>query len=157
MLRAIRPGWRLLLLPLAPYLLSFVLPFKTPGSVDFGFVIFQTQLHALCHLLAWSKTVGDLMAAMTWCANPLFWFGYFAMMRGRYAVGIILGLCATVLALVPPIFAYISGTNEFPTMPYCWWAWLASMILLTIAAELAYDLSPERAELERQWAQDRAK
>jgi hypothetical protein len=94
---------------------------------------------------------------MTWLANPLLWLGYFAMVRGRYAVAIIFGVGATLLALVPPVSSYVSGKNVFPEMPYCWWTWLASMILLVIAAELAYDLSPERAELERQWASKRAK
>jgi hypothetical protein len=155
-MRATRPGWRLLLVPFIPYLLSFVIPVKTPESLEFGFVVFQNQLYSLCHSLARLKDIGDLMAAMTWIANPLLWLGYFAMMRGRYAVAIIFGLGATLLALVPPVFTYISGKNVFPEMPYCWWAWLASMILLIIAAELAYDLSPERAELERQWAGDRA-
>jgi hypothetical protein len=154
-MRAMRPGWRLLLVPFIPYFLSLVIPVKTRDSVEFGCFIFQNQLCSLCHPLVWFKDIGDLMAAMTWLANPLLWLGYFAMMRGRYAVAILFGLGATFLALLPPVFAYICGKNVFPEMPYCWWAWLASMILLIIAAELAYDLSPERAELERQWARDR--
>jgi hypothetical protein len=156
-MRPTRPGWRLLLVPFIPYLLSFVIPVKTSQSLDFGFVVFQYELYALCHPVASLKDTGDLMAAMTWLANPLFWLGYFAMVRGRYAVAIIFGVGATLLALVPPVSSYVSGKNVFPEMPYCWWTWLASMILLVIAAELAYDLSPERAELERQWASKRAK
>jgi len=152
-----RPGWRLLLVPFIPYLLSFVIPFKTPESVEFGVVAFQHQLYSLCHPVKWMIDSGELLAALTWLANPLLWIGYFAMVRGRYAIAIIFGLGASILALAPPVFTYISGKNVFPELPYCWWAWLASMILLIIAAELAYDLSPERADLERQWARDRAK
>jgi hypothetical protein len=155
MMRATRPGWRLLLVPLIPYLLSFVIPVRTPDSVDLGFVFFRNQLYLLCHPTTWSESTGRWMGAMTWIANPLLWLGYFAMMRGRYAVAILLGLGAALIALCMPVVAYISGENVFPFMPYCWWAWLASMVLLIIVAELAYDLSPERAELERQWAKDR--
>jgi hypothetical protein len=157
MIRATGPGWRLLLLPAIPYLLSFAIPVVTPESMEFGAVVFQNQLYLLCHPMALSDDSGKLMAAMTWLANPLLWLGYFAMAFGRYAVAIIFGLGATFLAMLPPVFTYFSGKNVFPEMPYCWWAWQASMILLVIASELAYDLSPERAELERQWARDRTK
>ena len=155
MIYAIRPGWRLLLVPVIPYLLSFVIPVKTSASLEFGAVVFQNQLHCLCHPMALVSDSGKLMTAMTWLANPLLWFGYLAMAFGRYAVAILFGLGATFLAVFPPVSTYFSGKNVFPEMPYCWWAWLASMVLLVIAAELAYDLSPERSELERQWARDR--
>jgi hypothetical protein len=157
MIGAKGPGWRLLLLPAIPYLLSFAIPVVTPESMEFGAVVFLNQLYLLCHPMPLSEDSGKLMTAMTWFANPLFWFGYFAMIRGRYAVAIVFGLGAAFLAMFPPVFTYFSGKNVFPEMPYCWWAWLASTILLVIAAELAYDLSPERAELERQWATDRMK
>ena len=157
MISATGPGWRLLLLPAIPYLLSFAIPVVTPESMEFGAVVFQNQLYLLCHPMALSEDSGKLLAAMTWLANPLLWLGYFAMAFGRYGVAIIFGLGATFLAMFPPVLTYFSGKNVFPEMPYCWWAWLASMILLVIASELAYDLSPERAELERQWARDRAK
>jgi hypothetical protein len=157
MIRASRPGWRLLLVPLIPYLLSFLIPFKTHDSIEFGYAILQNKLYSLCRPTLGPKDIGDLMATVSWLANPLVWIGYFAMTRGRYAIAIILGLGATFLALGTPVLTYISGQNVFPEMPYCWWTWLASMVLLIIAAELAYDLSPEREELERQWASDRAK
>ena len=127
---ATRPGWRLLLVPFIPYLLSFVIPVKTSKSLEFGFVMFQNQLYSLCHPMAWQSDIGELMAAITWLANPMFWLGYLAMMRGRFAVAIIFGLGATLLGFFPPVLNYISGKNVFPVMPYCWWAWLASMIAL---------------------------
>ena len=95
------------------------------------------------------------MAAISWLANPLLWMGYLAMVRARYAVAILFGLGAVILALIPPVHSYVAGRNVFPAMPYCWWAWLAAMILLIFTAELAYDLSPERAVLESQWARNR--
>ena len=113
MMRATGPGWRLLLAPLIPYLLSFVIPFRAHDSVEFGLAVFQNQLCSLCHPIGWSKDVDELMAAISWLANPLLWMGYLAMVPcARYAVAILFGLAAVILALILPSLSILTWQAE---------------------------------------------
>jgi hypothetical protein len=102
------------------YLTSFFLPV----GEAYGWVFF---------LAALLYGIFMPLVLLYWIANPLLWWGLAALHRGRFARAGVFGGVASVLAALPIGNPILHRQHGIPTIPWAYYAWFASMILLASA------------------------
>lgn len=130
----LRDGWKYLL---ALYLVSFALPIQDGWGVG-AFVV----------SLLWGFR--SPVVLLFWVANPLFWFGLYALRKGRYATAAAVGCASSACAFLPLPTLYgnalVSAPGILLKIPG-YFAWFASTLGLAALGLAAWARSRPRIHI----------